>query len=175
MIFPNFSFKSFKSFDRHKIAITSEATTISKPSSLGTPLAFPFNPSTMKRSCLSFISTTLFKVIVLASISNSFPWLIWLSNIAASKLFAAPIALKSPVKCKFISSIGTTWAYPPPAAPPLTPKTGPKEGSLSARDVLFPILFNPSPSPTTVVVFPSPAGVGVIAVTKINFPFGLSL
>ena len=34
----------------------------------------------------------------------------------------------------------------------------------------FPILFNPSFSPTDVVVFPSPAGVGVIAVTKISFP-----
>ena len=37
----------------------------------------------------------------------------------------------------------------------------------------FPILFNPSLRPTEVVVFPSPAGVGVIAVTKISFPFFL--
>ena len=35
--------------------------------------AFANEGPTMKRSCLSFISTTLFKVIVLASISNSFP------------------------------------------------------------------------------------------------------
>ena len=34
----------------------------------------------------------------------------------------------------------------------------------------LPIAFNPSPSPTVVVVFPSPAGVGEIAVTNINFP-----
>ena len=37
----------------------------------------------------------------------------------------------------------------------------------------LPILFNPSFKPTEVVVFPSPAGVGVIAVTKISFPSGL--
>ena len=30
---------------------------------------------------------------------------------------------------------------------------------------------SPSTSPTLVVVFPSPAGVGDIAVTRINFPF----
>ncbi len=35
----------------------------------------------------------------------------------------------------------------------------------------FPILFNPSLSPTDVVVLPSPAGVGVMAVTKIKSLF----
>ena len=39
----------------------------------------------------------------------------------------------------------------------------------------LPILFNPSFKPTEVVVFPSPAGVGVIAVTKISFPSGYFL
>ena len=39
---------------------------------------------------------------------------------------------------------------------------------------LFPILFRPSVKPTEVVVLPSPAGVGVIAVTRINFPSGRS-
>ena len=73
-----------------------------------------------------------------------------------------------------MSSIGTTCAYPPPAAPPLTPNTGPKEGSRNAIIAFLPIFLNPSPKPTEVVVFPSPAGVGVIAVTKINFPFSLS-
>ena len=38
----------------------------------------------------------------------------------------------------------------------------------------LPIRFNPSPSPTVVVVLPSPAGVGLIAVTRINLPFGRS-
>ena len=33
----------------------------------------------------------------------------------------------------------------------------------------LPILHKPSLNPTEVVVFPSPAGVGVIAVTRINF------
>jgi hypothetical protein len=34
----------------------------------------------------------------------------WLSTIAASRLLAAPIAWKSPVKWRLMSSIGTTWA-----------------------------------------------------------------
>ena len=77
----------------------------------------------------------------------------------------------SPVKCKFISSIGATWAYPPPVAPPLIPKTGPKEGSLNATNTFSPNLANPSATPIVVVVFPSPAGVGFIAVVNINFDF----
>ena len=88
-------------------------------------------------------------------------------------MFAAPIAWKSPVKCKFISSIGTTCAYPPPAAPPFIPKTGPKEGSLSATSTFLPNLLNASATPIVVVVLPSPAGVGFIAVVNINFAFGL--
>ena len=69
-----------------------------------------------------------------------------------------------------MSSIGTICAKPPPAAPPLIPNTGPKEGSRKQIIVFFPIRFRASPNPTVVVVFPSPAGVGLIAVTKINFP-----
>ena len=79
------------------------------------------------------------------------------------------------MKCKLICSIGTTWAYPPPAAPPFIPKEGPRLGSLKQTIDFLPILFNPSCRPTEVVVLPSPAGVGVIAVTKINLPSGLSL
>ena len=75
------------------------------------------------------------------------------------------------MKCKFISSIGTTCAYPPPAAPPFIPKTGPKEGSLSATSTFLPNLFNASATPIVVVVFPSPAGVGLIAVVNINLAF----
>ena len=56
------------------------------------------------------------------------------------------------------------------AAPPFIPKDGPKLGSRKQTIDFFPILFKPSLRPTEVVVLPSPAGVGVIAVTKINFP-----
>jgi hypothetical protein len=50
------------------------------------------------------------------------------------------------------------------------PKQGPNEASRIQTAAFLPILFRPSPRPTVVVVFPSPAGVGLIAVTKINFP-----
>ena len=73
-----------------------------------------------------------------------------------------------------MSSIGTTWAYPPPAAPPFTPKTGPSDGSRNARTARRPIFPNPCVSETDVVVFPSPAGVGVIAVTLISLASGRS-
>ena len=78
------------------------------------------------------------------------------------------------MKCKLICSIGTTCAYPPPAAPPFIPNDGPRLGSLKHTIDFFPILFKPSFNPTEVVVLPSPAGVGVIAVTKTSLPSGLS-
>ena len=39
----------------------------------------------------------------------------------------------------------------------------------------LPMRFSPSPRPTVVVVLPSPAGVGLIAVTRISLPSLLPL
>ena len=152
-----------------RIAITSEAGVILKPSCLGTPFAVPPKPMVISLKALSFISITRFQRMVRGSIFKlaTLFWIL-LSIRAANKLFAFSTALKSPVKCKLISSIGTTWEYPPPAAPPLIPKTGPNEGSLNTTVACFPILFNPSVRPIEIVVLPSPAGVGVKAVTKIK-------
>mmetsp|Transcript_24644 Transcript_24644/g.66405 ORF Transcript_24644/g.66405 Transcript_24644/m.66405 type:complete len:201 (+) Transcript_24644:1052-1654(+) len=58
-------------------------------------------------------------------------WLSWkirVSIAAARRLFAATMAWMSPVRCRLNSSIGTTCAYPPPAAPPFVPKVGPCDG-----------------------------------------------
>ena len=51
------------------------------------------------------------------------------------------------------------------------PKHGPRLGSLKQIIAFLPIWFKPSTRPTLVVVLPSPAGVGEMAVTKINLPF----
>jgi hypothetical protein len=95
---------------RQKIAISSLATTMSQPSSRGTPLGVPPSPTTTWRSARSFMSTTRFQVTVLASIPRALPWCTWLSISAASRLLAAAIAAKSPVKWRLMSVIGTTWA-----------------------------------------------------------------
>ena len=60
------------------------------------------------------------------------------------------------------------------AAPPFMPKHGPSDGSRTQMAAFLPIRFSPSPRPTVVVVLPSPAGVGVIAVTRISLPRGRS-
>ncbi|MNL31419.1 hypothetical protein D3C87_1532060 [compost metagenome] len=52
------------------------------------------------------------------------------------------------------------------------PKLGPSEGSRSAIMARLPMRASPSPRPTVVVVLPSPAGVGLIAVTRISLPSG---
>ena len=51
------------------------------------------------------------------------------------------------------------------------PNTGPSEGSLSTTTDFLLSLLNPSLSPIDTVVLPSPAGVGVRAVTRIKFDF----
>ena len=48
------------------------------------------------------------------------------------------------------------------------PNTGPRDGSRRASITRLPILASPSESATEVVVFPSPAGVGLMAVTSIE-------
>ena len=91
---------------------------------------------------------------------------------AASRLLAAVMAWKSPVKCRLISAIGATCAIPPPVAPPLTPKHGPSEGSRRQIIAGWPIRRSASPRPMVVVVLPSPAGVGLIPVTSTSAPSG---
>ena len=143
---------------------------MSKPSSRGKPLAGPPRAIVIWRSARSFMSSTRFHAMRRTSKPRSLPWLMWLSIIAASRLLASWIALKSPVKCRLMSSIGTTCAKPPPAAPPFMPNTGPSEGSRRQITAFLPIWFNASPRPTVVVVLPSPAGVGEIAVTRTSLP-----
>ena len=46
------------------------------------------------------------------------------------------------------------------------PNTGPSEGSRRASMAFLPICRMPSASATDTVVFPSPAGVGLMAVTS---------
>mmetsp|Transcript_18528 Transcript_18528/g.30075 ORF Transcript_18528/g.30075 Transcript_18528/m.30075 type:complete len:232 (-) Transcript_18528:311-1006(-) len=133
---PSRSFKSLTLVAKQRIAITSDATTISKPSSRTKPLAVPPRPIVIFLKDLSFMSSTRLNVIKRGSMFNSLPCWIWLSIIAASRLFAAVMAWKSPVKCRLMSSIGTTCAIPPPAAPPLVPKTGPNDGS-RVQDIDF--------------------------------------
>ena len=157
------------------MAITSEATVITKWSSLSTPFDFFFCAIVMSRSVRSFISKQRFQVTLVGSILSGFPWKIELSKIAAIKLLAVVIACMSPVKCRLIDSIGTTCAYPPPVAPPFKPKTGPNDGSRKHAITFLPTLDNPSANPIVVVDFPSPAFVGLIAVTNTSFPSGLSI
>ena len=74
------------------------------------------------------------------------------------------------MKCKLICSIGITCEKPPPAAPPLIPKTGPIDGSRTTQVALCPRRLRPWLSPIVVTVFPSPKGVGLTEVTRIKNP-----
>ena len=55
----------------------------------------------------------------------------------------------------------------------MIPKTGPKEGWRIQAMVFLPSELKAMDNPIVVMVFPSPSGVGVIAVTKMYLPRGL--
>src|SRR5215212_4284313 len=93
---------------------------------------------------------------------------------AASWLWASVTAWMSPVRCRLSASIGTTWLWPPPAAPPLMPNTGPIEAWRTATVAVLPMCLKACPRPTVVVVFPSPRGVGVMAETTTYLALGMS-
>ena len=156
----------------HKMAMTSDAAVMLNPLSRGTPPALPPRPITRLRRARSFMSITRFQTMVRGSRPTRFLRCKSLSMRAASRLLAFSTAAKSPVKCKLMSSIGITCDRPPPAAPPLMPKTGPSEGSRSAAAARRPMRFKPSVKPTVTVVLPSPAGVGLMAVTSTSCPWG---
>ena len=59
---------------RQKIAMTSEATTMSKPSSRGKPFGLPPRPAVICRSARSFTSTTRRQAMRRTSKPSSLPW-----------------------------------------------------------------------------------------------------
>jgi len=77
----------------------------------------------------------------------------------------------SPVNFIENGTSGMHCANPPPAAEPLMLKVGPPLGCLIAPVTFLPSLPSPSMRPMTVVVLPSPRGVGVMAVTSMYFDF----
>ncbi|MBA7697161.1 hypothetical protein ES703_105820 [subsurface metagenome] len=91
-----------------------------------------------------------------------------------ARLWAFMMSLISPVRPMENSVRGISCALPPPAALPLIFMVGPPEGCLIHPPTLRPLFPIPSRIPMVVVVLPSPRGVGVIAVTSMYLPSGLS-
>ncbi len=91
-----------------------------------------------------------------------------------ARLWAFMISLMSPVRPSENSVMGISRELPPPAAVPLMFMVGPPEGCLRAPPTFRPSFPIPSMRPHDVVLFPSPNGVGVMAVTSMYLPSGLS-
>lgn len=151
---------------------------------LGSVLVIPSFSSLLNCMLLNVLTPFLDGTSLLynALVSWVFSWNILASNCAARRLLAADTACMSPVKCRLKSSIGITWEYPPPAAPPLIPKVGPWEGCRKvAKAFRFLWAVNAWTKPTRVVLFPSPNGVGVILkiqsckIENIRYGFVLTL
>ena len=121
-----------------KIAMISDAVTMSNPDSRIGPLLGPPSPVTICRSARSSTSTTRRHVMFCGPNPGIFPLSAILSVIADSKLCADATACASPVKWMFTSSCGSTSEAPPPVPPPLMPNMGPSEGSLRVAVDLCP-------------------------------------
>ena len=174
-ISPMRSLRSLYDSAREQIAIISDAALISNPVSRTGPLSLPPPPVMIVRNARSSASVTRRHVTPDAS-NPSIEFLkTALSTIAASRLCADSMAWKSPVKWRLTSTAGSTVDFPPPVPPPLCPNTGPRDGCRIVKTGFLPIFARPCTRPTAVVDFPSPAGVGVIAVITINFALSSTL
>ena len=106
---PSRARRSNRSFERARIAITSEATVMTYSLSRGIPFSLPPSPMITRRIARSLMSTTRGQLIENGSIPSAFPWCRWLSRNADARLCAAPIAWMSPVRWRLKSSIGMIW------------------------------------------------------------------
>jgi hypothetical protein len=70
----NRCFRSRTLVAKQNIAITSDATTMSKPSFRCVSLVLPPIPTVISRSARSFMSITRLQVMLLMSIPRSLPW-----------------------------------------------------------------------------------------------------
>ena len=95
-----------------------------------------------------------------------------LSTIAESRLCAVVMAWMSPVKCRLMSSAGTSVAAPPPVPPPFTPNTGPSEGSRRARRAVPAAAAHAHRQADGRRGLALAGGVGLIAETRISRPVG---
>jgi hypothetical protein len=90
---------------------------------------------------------------------------------AESRLCAQVMAWKSPVKCRLIACAGRTRAFATAGGAALAAKhRSHRRLTQRQRHILRPIFFNPCARPMETVVLPSPAGVGVMAETRMSFP-----
>ena len=90
-MFSTRSFRFFRSVARHRIAIISLAAVMTKPSFRVNLLLFS-RPISISLSERSFISMQRLKTTRAGSIFRALPWWMWLSSIAAMRLFAEVIA-----------------------------------------------------------------------------------
>ena len=92
------------------IAMISEPGMMTNRSSRVGPAFRPPSPTTTLRRARSFMSMVRGQVMRRVSRPRPLPWWRWASSIAERRLCALAMAWKSPVKCRLMSSIGTTCA-----------------------------------------------------------------
>ena len=108
MALPSISLRSPGFLQRQSMAMTSDAAVMSNWLSSTIPPSFPPKPTTMRRSERSFMSTTLGHSILRESRLSALPKCMLLFMRAESRLWADVMACRSPVKCRLMSSIGST-------------------------------------------------------------------
>jgi hypothetical protein len=125
---------------------------------------------TVDRRARSFMSTARLHTTLRGSMRSVLDRKRWLSSMAARSALAGGDGVEVPGEVEVDLVHGDHLGVPPPAAPPLIPNTGPRLGSRRQSTGFRFRSVRASASPTEMVDFPSPAGVGLIPVTSTSFP-----
>jgi hypothetical protein len=126
----------------------------------------------MSRSARSFMSITRFQVTRRTSMPSALPWWTWLSIRRRQQVVRQRngVEVAGEVQVDVLHRHHLRVAAAGRAA--LHAEHRAQRGLAQADDARSRCGDSASPRPTVVVVLPSPAGVGVIAVTRISLPSG---
>ena len=155
--------------------MTSEATVMSKPSSRGKPLETPPSELTIARSARSFMSRTRRQAMRrLSSAEPVAPVDVVVDHRGEQvvrRRDGVEVAGEVEVDVLHRHDLGIAAA----GGAALDAEAGPERGLAQAHHRLLADAVEASPRPTVVVVLPSPAGVGLMAVTRTSLPSWLVL
>ena len=175
-ILPSRFCRSAKLEARQKIAMTSDATVMSKPSSREKPLETPPSEETIERSARSFMSTTRRQLMRRVSSAERIAPIDVIVDQRGEQVVGGAdgveVAGEMEVDVLHRHDLGVAAA----GRAALDAETWAERlGSRRQHSAFLPMWLRPSVRPTVVVVLPSPAGVGVIAVTRMSLPSGRPL
>ena len=176
MIRPSRASRSVRSVASARIAMISLPGTMTNRSSRTGPALMPPRLMTIERSARSFMSMVRGQVIRRGSMPSALPWCRWLSSIADEQVVrrgdGVEVAGEVQVDLVHRHDLGVAAAR---RAALHAEHRAQRLGSRMHTTTFLPRRRSAWLTPTVTVLFPSPAGVGLMPVTSTSRPFGVPL